>query len=369
MKIIRALVRKEFYQIVRDPSSIMIAFVLPFILLIIYMYGVNLDTLKLTMGLKIDDDPQQVSSFVDSFRHSRYITSITYQNKNQMYKDLIKTKLRGIVIVPNDFSEKLEKGQIASLQVITDGSEVNMANYAQSYPLAIAEHWLRYESKYRGKYRTQLINPQTRFWYNQEINSHYFILPGSLAITMTLIGMLLTALVIAREWERGTMEALISSRARKIDIVLGKYISYFLLGMSSMLFNVFMCVVIFNIPFRGNYFVLFGFSSLFLFTALGQGLTISSVLKAQFTASEAALVGGFLPSLMLSGLIYPINSMPQYLQWVTVIIPARYFVPCIQSEFMAGTIWGIVIPNSLILLLLGTMLFFLVYSQTKMRLD
>lgn len=369
MKIIKALVRKEFYQIVRDPSSIMIAFVLPFILLIIYMYGINLDTLKLTMGIKVDDDPQQVSSFVDSFKHSKFITPIIYQDEKEMYNDLVKTKLRGIIVVPNDFSKKLEKKQIASLQVITDGSEVNLANYAQSYPMAIAQNWLRYESKYKSQYPAQLINPQTRYWYNQEINSHYFILPGSLAITMTLIGMLLTALVIAREWERGTMEALISSRARRIDIVLGKYIAYFLLGMSSMVFNVFMCVVVFNIPFRGNFFVLFGFSALFLFTALGQGLTISSVFKNQFTASEAALVGGFLPSLMLSGLIYPINSMPEPMQWLTMIIPARYFVPCIQSEFMAGTIWEIVIPNSLILLVFGSILFFVVYSQTKMRLD
>lgn len=369
MKIIGALITKEFYQILRDPSSILIAFVLPFVLLIIYMYGVNLDTLKLTMGIKVDDDPQQVSSFVDSFKHNKFITPIVYQDKDKMYADLVKTKLRGIVVVPNDFSKKLEKHQIASLQVITDGSEVNLANYAQAYPSAIAQQWLRYESKYKSHYPPQLINLETRYWYNQEINSHYFILPGSLAITMTLIGMLLTALVIAREWERGTMESLISSRARRIDIILGKYISYFILGMASMTFNVFMCVVVFNIPFRGNYFVLMGFSALFLFTALGQGLTISSVLRSQFTASEAALVGGFLPSLMLSGLLYPINSMPKIIQWFTSVIPARYFVPCIQSEFMAGTVWEIILPNSLIMFLLGIILFFVVYSQTKMRLD
>ncbi len=369
MRIIKALITKEFYQIVRDPSSILIAFVLPVILLLIYMYGINLDTLKLTMGIKVDDDPQQVSSLVGSFKNNKFIQSIVYQNEEKMYNDLTRTKLRGIVVIPNDFSKKLDKKQTASIQVITDGSEVNLANYAQLYPITIIDNWLRYQSKYKYEVSPSLLSIQSRYWYNQDINSHYFILPGSLAITMTLIGMLLTALVIAREWERGTMETLISTQAKKMDIVLAKYASYFILGMFSMVFNLFMCIVIFKIPFKGHYSILMIEAAVFLFTSLGQGLSISSIFKNQFTASQAALVGGFLPSLMLSGLIYPINSMSDFIRPFTAIIPARYFVPCIQSEFMAGTIKGIVIPNSLIMLLIGMILFCIVYSKTKVRLE
>lgn len=368
MKMLLALVKKEFYQIFRDPSSIMIAFVLPFLLLLIYMYGINMDTVKVTMGIKNDDGDPEITTLIKSFDKSPYIKSVIYHDKDQMYEDMVRSKLKGIIIIPNDFSKKLAKKQTAEMLVITDGSETNLANYAQSYPVSIANQWL-YSSKYKYLMQRSLINPEIRYWYNQDINSHYFILPGSLAITMTLIGMLLTALVVAREWERGTMEALLSTSVKKIHIVLGKYIPYFLLGMMSMAFNVFVCIAIFKIPFRGSLFVLFSVSALFLFTSLGIGLTISSSLKDQFLASQAALVLGFLPSLMLSGLMFPINSMPLIFQWLTLILPPRYFVTFIQSEFMAGTIWEIVLINSLFLSILGLALFVVVYKKTSMRLE
>lgn len=369
MNILKALIIKEFHQISRDPSSILIAFVLPLMLLIIYMYGVNLDTVKLTLGIKIDDPSQQVVTLVDSFRNNKFITPTFYGNPQSMYKDLMGSKIRGAFIIPNDFSSKLDRNEPASIQVITDGSEVNLANYAQNYSKTIVNQWLTSASKYQRRTLPSMINVDSRYWYNQDINSHYFILPGSLSITMTLIGMLLTALVIAREWERGTMEALLSTKVTKIQLVMGKYIPYFLLGMISLSFNVFLCVNVFQIPFRGNYFVLFLFSSLFLITAMGQGLLISTILKNQFTASQAALVGGFLPALMLSGLIFPIKSMPMPLQWLSTIMPSKYFVACIQSEFMAGTVPEIIIPNCLFLGTLGLILFVAVYEKTQMRLE
>lgn len=369
MKILAALIKKEFYQILRDPSSILIAFVLPLILLIIYMYGVNLDTVKIKIGMKVDDPSQQVTTIVDSYRNNKFLTPIIYDSPKKMYEDLMGSKIRGFVVIPNDFSSKLDKKGVASVQVVADGSEVNLANYVQNYNISIFEQWLNYSSKYARKNPPNLINVQSRYWYNQDINSHYFILPGSLSITMTLIGMLLTALVIAREWERGTMEAILTTRVTKLHFVLGKYIPYFILGMMSMAFNVFICINIFQIPFRGNLFVLFGFSALFLFAAMGQGLLISTILKNQFTASQAALVAGFLPALMLSGLIFPITSMPAPIQALSTVIPAKYFVACIQSEFMAGTVSEIVIPNCIFLGCFGLILFLIVYKKTQMRLE
>lgn len=369
MKILRALIKKEFYQISRDPSSILIAFVLPLMLLIIYMYGVNLDTLKLTLGLKVDDPSQQVTTLIDSFKNNKFVKLYVYDNPSKMYDDLMGSKLRGIVIIPNDFSSKLDRNETAEVQVIADGSETNLANYVQNYSKTILAQWLNATSKYQKKISPELINVDSRYWYNQDINSHYFVLPGSLCITMTLIGMLLTALVIAREWERGTMEALLSTKVSKMQIVLGKYIPYFLLGMISMSFSVFMCINVFGVPFRGNLLVLASFSALFLITAMGQGLLISTLLRNQFTASQAALVAGFLPGLMLSGLIFPINSMPLPLQWMSTVIPARYFVTCIQSEFMTGTVPEVIIPNCIFLGTLGLILFVLVYKKTKMNLE
>lgn len=369
MKILRALIIKEFYQIVRDPSSIMIAFVLPVIILFLYRFGINLDTVKVKIGLKIDDTSQQTRTLVDSFRDNKFISLVVYDNPLKMYDDLKGSHLRGIVVIPNDFSTKLDKNETASAQIITDGSEVNLANYVQNYSLAIFNQWLNSSSMYYRRPTPSLINVQSRYWYNQQIDSHYFILPGSLSITMTLIGMLLTALVIAREWERGTMEALLTTQVSKLELILGKYIPYFILGMCSMALNVFMCIVIFQVPFRGSLLVLSLFSGLFLFAAMGQGLLISTIFKNQFTASQAALFAGFLPAMMLSGLVFPISSMPLPMQYLSMIIPSRYFVACIQSEFMAGTVPEIVVPNCIFLAIFGSILFMIIYAKTSTKLE
>lgn len=368
MSILTALIKKEFFQIVRDPSSILIAFVLPLMLLLIYMYGVNMDTVRVAIGIKNDDPAPEIQTLVKSFNQSKFVNSYSYEDKDLMYRDIARSKLRGAVIIPNDFSRNLSQRKTADMLVITDGSEANMANYVQMYPQAIVSQWLQ-TSKYKYNAQMPLINVDSRYWYNQDINSHYFILPGSLAITMTLIGILLTALVIAREWERGTMEALLSTSVKKIHIVLSKYIPYFTLGMFSMAFSVFMCIVVFKIPFHGNLILLFVFSALFLFANLGIGLFISTKLKDQFLSSQVAITIGFLPALMLSGLIYPINSMPVFFQILTKFLPPRYFVTFIQSEFMAGTVKEIVVINSLYMLILGTILFAAVYQNTQTMLE
>ena len=368
MKILLALIKKEIKQILRDPSSIIIAFVLPFISIMIYMYGINLDSVKVTMGIKNDDPTPEVATLVKSFGHSKYVNSIYFDNIKDIEAAITRSKIKGAVIIPNDFSTKLARGQNADLLVITDGSEVNTANYVQSYAAAIANNWL-ISSKYASSVNQPAINAEVRTWYNPDLNSHYFIVPGSIAITMTLIGILLTSLVVAREWERGTMEAMLSTSVKTIHIVLGKYIPYFILGMLSLAFNIFLCVVIFQIPFRGNYIVLLLVSGLFLFTSLGIGLNVSSVLKNQFLASMVAMSVGFMPALMLSGLMFPINSMPVFFQHLTRILPPRYYVSFIESEFMAGTVPEIVIANAIYLTILGLILFAAVYKNTSTRLE
>ncbi len=366
MSRLTALIKKEFFQITRDPSSVLIAFVMPLLLLIIYMYGVNLDTSKVKLGLKFEDTSPELSTLMVSFSTSKFVRARIYQNRDDIYKDLTRGKINGFVVIPNDFLKNIQNKKTAQVQIVTDGSEVNLSNYVKNYPLSIIRQWIS-ESSYKNKFTKPLIEAQIRYWYNQDINSHHFILPGSLAITMTLIGMLLTTLVIAREWERGTMEALLATRITKKDIILSKYIPYFILGMLSMIFNVFVCVVIFKIPFYGSYVVLFSVCALFLFSALGIGLLISSNFKDQFLASQSALSIGFLPALLLSGLTFPINSMPEILQNITKIIPTRYFVSFIQSEFLAGTVWEIVFVNSVFLTVLGVLSAIMVYKNIKTR--
>ena len=368
MKILLALIKKEIKQILRDPSSIVIAFILPIISITIYMFGINLDSVKITMGIKNDDNSPEVATLVKSFGHSKYVNSINFDNIEDIKTAILSSKIKGAVIIPNDFSSKLSRGQKADLLVITDGSEVNTANYVQSYALAISNQWLA-TSKYKKNLSKPLINIENRTWYNPDLNSHYFIVPGSIAITMTLIGILLTSLVIAREWERGTMEALLRTKVRAIHIVLGKYIPYFILGMLSTAFNMFLCVCIFHVPFRGSYFMFFLISGIFLFTSLGIGLMISTALKNQFMASMVSISLGFMPALMLSGLLFPINSMPTFFQYLTMIIPPRYYISFIESEFMAGGVNEIRLANAFYLTLLGLILFAGVYKKTQMRLE
>ena len=368
MKILLALIKKEIKQILRDPSSIVIAFILPIISITIYMYGINLDSVKITIGIKNDDNSPEVATLVKSFGHSKYVNSINFDNMEDIKAAVLSSKIKGAVIIPNDFSSKLSRGQTADLLVITDGSEVNTANYVQSYTLAISNQWLA-TSKYKKNLSKPLINIENRTWYNPDLNSHHFIVPGSIAITMTLIGILLTSLVIAREWERGTMEALLSTKVRAIHIVLGKYIPYFILGMLSTAFNMFLCVCIFQVPFRGSYFMFFLISGIFLFTSLGIGLMISTALKNQFMASMVSISVGFMPALMLSGLLFPINSMPVFFQYLTMIIPPRYYISFIESEFMAGGVNEIRLANALYLTALGLLLFAGVYKKTQMRLE
>ena len=368
MKILLALVKKELKQILRDPSSIVVAFVLPLISIVIYMFGINLDSVRVTMGIKNDDTNPEITTLVKSFGHSKYVNSIIFDNEKDIESAVIRSKIKGAVIIPNDFSTKLARGQKADLMIITDGSEVNTANYVQSYALSIANSWLS-TSKYSELLLPPSINTEVRTWYNPDLDSHYFIIPGSIAITMTLIGILLTSLVIAREWERGTMESMLSTSVKAIHIVLGKYIPYFILGMVSFGFNIFLCVVVFQIPFRGSYLILSVVSALFLFTSLGIGLCISSILKNQFLASMVAMSVGFMPALMLSGLMFPINSMPVFFQHLTRVLPPRYYVSFVESEFMAGSVAEIVIANAIYLTLLGVILFWLVYKNTSIRLE
>lgn len=368
MRILFALIKKEIKQILKDPSSILIAFILPLISILIYMYGINLDSIKVTLGVKNDDLSPEISTLVKSFGHSKYVNSIIYDNTGDIENAIIKSKIKGAVIIPNDFINKLSRKDTADLLVITDGSEVNSANYVQNYASAIANNWLM-TSKFKNAVKQPKISAEVRTWYNPDLDSHYFILPGSVAITMTLIGILLTSLVVAREWERGTMEALLSTGVKRIHIILGKYIPYFILGMLSLAFNIFLCICVFKIPFRGNYAVLFLVSSLFLLTSLGIGINISSILKNQFLSSMVAMSLGFMPALMLSGLMFPINSMPVFFQHLTRIMPPRYYVAFIESEFMAGTVIEIVLINTIYLGILGIILFIAGYKNTSMQLE
>lgn len=369
-KVLKSLVKKECYQIIRDPSSISIAFILPLVLMLIFAYGINLDNNTIKVGILVEDSNSKASEIVSSFEGTTSLDLKKFSDRKSIEKSLVDSEIKGMIIIPNDFTKKLyNNSTTADLQLILDGSDPNMSTFIEGYVLGSLAKWQSIKLKEKGQNNNNLLNIETTTWYNPELKSINFILPSSIAIIMTLVGIVLTALVIAREWERGTMEAILTTKVTKMDILLSKYIAYYFLTLCSAIFCTFMCVFLFKIPFHGSYLIYFITSSLFIFTALGQGLLISTLSTNQFLASICAATFGLLPSTMLSGMLFEISSMPKFVQLFTYLIPARYFTVCIRNLFNAGNIWGLIIPQSIFMLVFSTLNFILVYRKTKTRLE
>ena len=371
MRRLLALIHKEMLQIVRDPSAILIAFVLPLILLFIFGYGVNLDSNKIKIGLVLEELSPSVTSLAEAFTNSRFLEVEIGHDRREFEQRMVAGELRGIVVVPQNLvANAILEGRSASIQVIADGSEPNTASFVQNYANGVYQVWLSHQIRDRGISLTpSLIDVDSRFWFNPELRSRNFLIPGSIAIIMTLIGTLLTALVIAREWERGTMEALMATPVSISQILLGKLIPYYLLGMGSMVVCWAVATFWYDVPFRGSFLALAAATSVFLLGALGQGLLISSVAKDQFVASQMALMSAFLPAFMLSGFIFEISAMPLPIRMISHIFAARYFVTSLQTLFLSGNIWPLLLSSMGFMAIIGLVFFVLTASKTSKRLD
>ncbi len=366
-----ALCRKESYQILRDPSSILIAFIMPVMLLFVLGYAVNLDVDNLHVGLLREDNGAPAISFAEALAANPAIDLKVGHSRKALMSAMEQGKIRGIIIIPNDFSSKwadrklAEQGGEARLQLLIDGAEPNTAQFVSSYVQGIWENWLRQRQIERGTGQPPTIEILSRTWYNESNVSRNYLVPGSISVVMTIIGALLTSLVVAREWERGTMEALLASPVTRLELLLSKILPYYVLGMAACWICLLVAVHVMGVPFRGSLLMLFVASSLFLGCALGMGLFLSTVMRNQFNAAQAALTAAFLPAVMLSGFVYEIASMPLPLQWLTRIIPARYYASSLQTLFQAGTLMEVLWPNLLCLLLLS--LFWLGLTARKSR--
>jgi ABC-2 type transport system permease protein len=368
------LIRKETFQIVRDPSSFLIAGVLPLLLLFIFGYGVSLDLRRVPLGLVVEQRSPEADSLVASFRNSRFFTVRLASHRSEVQDELVAGRLKGIVVVAADFAARLGRGETAPVQIIVDGSDPNTAGLTQYYVQGTWANWLQQEAVSLGDLTVRpaaapLVGAEPRFWFNQEINSRNFLIPGSIAIIMTLIGTMLTALVVAREWERGTMEALMATPISVAEFLLGKLIPYFVLGMAAMGLSVVTAVAVFRVPFHGSLAALVLVSSAFLGAMLPLGLLISTVTRNQFAASQAALMAGFLPAFLLSGFIFEIDSMPLPIRLITRLLPPRYFVSSLQSLFLAGDVTSVLVPNTLALLTIAGVLNLILVRLTRMRLE
>jgi len=363
----RALFIKEVLQIIRDPSSILIAVVLPLILLFMMGYAISLDSKNIPVGIVIEKQSKYSSSLLNSFYNSKSFSVEVDNDRRYFEKKIQKGEIRAIVIIPSTFAKDILKGK-PSIQILADGTEPNIAGYVQKYTNGLWQNWLAQEG-FSKHQKTLQVNIESRYWFNAPLLSSYFLLPGSIAIILTLIGTLLTALVVAREWERSTMEAIMSTPITITELVLGKIMPYFVLGLISASICVVIAIGWFEIPFRGSFLLLFITSSIYLFPALSLGLLISTLAKNQFVAAQAALITGFLPAFLLSGFIFQISSMPQWLQMITYALPARYFVEILQTLFLSGNIYEVILPNTLAMIAVGIILFSIILKVTRKRLD
>ncbi|MGA6926168.1 MAG: ABC transporter permease, partial [Desulfosarcina sp.] len=268
-----------------------------------------------------------------------------------------------------NFAEEMLTGNSASIGVFINGVDANTARIVNGYVQGAWQRWLARFAADRGEPVVVPVTVEQRIWFNPGVRSRNFLVPGLIAIIMTLIGALLTALVVAREWERGTMEALMVTPIRVREILLGKIGPYFILGMGGLLLSVAMTVWLFEVPLRGSLIVLMGVSALFLLAALGMGLLISTLARNQFVAGQTAILVTFLPAFILSGFIFDINSMPLPIQAVTHLIAARYYVAILQTVFAAGNVWSVILPNALALVAMAAVFLLLVRHQTRKRLE
>ena len=341
---LRGLLRKEFLQIGRDPSSIAIAFLLPAILLLIFGYGVSLDARNVPIALVVEQPTADTASFVAQFEQSPYFRPRRFDTIQQADRAMKAHEVKGIVWLRADFSRQLGAGA-APIGVIVNGVDANDARIIEGYLQQIWAGWLTARAAAAGTPSPLPISVQQRVWFNPSVSSRDYLVPGLIAIIMTLTGALLTAMVIAREWERGTMEALMVTQVSIREILIAKLVPYFGLGMGGMAASVAIAVWLFGVPLRGSPMSLAAASALFLLAALGMGLLISSVARSQFVAGQISIITTFLPAFYLSGFIFDIGSMPAPIQAVTHLVAARYFVAILQTLFLAGDVWQIIVPN------------------------
>jgi ABC-2 type transport system permease protein len=318
------------------------------------------------------DENRSVESagLYQSFAATPYFRPVTFVDTRQAEAALMKGEIAGFTVLRDDFSRKVaDPLRAAEIGIFVNGVDANNARIVVGYALGAIANWAQGRLRERAQTVLPAVSLEQRYWFNPEIRSANFIVPGLIAMVMTMIGALLTALVVAREWERGTMEAIMVSPATMTEIMLGKLVAYFVLGQGGLAVSVGLGIFVFEVPFRGSFPVLIGISAVFLVVSLAMGLLISTVARNQFVAAQLAFLVTFMPALILSGLMFDIESMPAWIQAVTTVFAARYYVSSLQTLFLAGTVWPILLPNLLALLAFAAVFLTVAIMRTRRSLE
>lgn len=336
-----ALTRKEARQIVRDPSSIAIGIVFPVMLILLFGYGLSLDVTTVSVAVIDHDDSSDSAALIGAFRLSPNFVVKVAHSMNDATALVLDRKVDGILQIPADFSRRWHAGE-SDVQIVVNGTDANQARIMQSYAAGPIAEWSAARSPSAATVSTGPIIIVNRMWFNEANDSHFFLVPGLIVLVMTIIGAFLTAMVVAREWERGTLEALFVTPMRPGEFLISKILPYFALGMIGFVLCLLAGQFLFHIPLRGSLSLLFLSSIVYLVVALGIGLLVSTWVKSQFLASQLAMTLTFLPAMMLSGFIYDLRSMPAFIRGITYALPARYAVTLLQTLYLAGDVSSVI---------------------------
>jgi len=341
---IKAIAVKEMLQVWRDPISLMIALLMPFMQMILLGYGVSLDVKGLPVCVFDREASQNSQALLKHFQASEYFSIVAgFDNYRDVTKALDRGQCQLVLVIPSDFTERLNDFGTSSVQALVDATDTNTANIAIGYAQAVVSGFSSdvqlqmADETGSGIAMLQPVAIESRVWFNEDLESRDFIIPGVVALVMALVGAQLTSLTISREWERGTMELLVSTPVTPMELMLGKLLPYFAIGLLDAIFCLALAVFWFDVPFRGTLATLFFTTSLFLIVVLGIGYLISTAIRSQVGAAQIGLLVTLLPTTLLSGYAFPIDQMPTIVQGVTYLVFARYYVTILKAVFLKGS--------------------------------
>ncbi|WP_434778380.1 ABC transporter permease [Neisseria sp. Ec49-e6-T10] len=366
-----ALIKKEVYQLLRDKSSLSIGLFLPIVLIFIFGNGLSLDVKNVPVAVVLEEASPTTNDIASTFTLSSYFNVTTVMSMQEAKQLMQERQVEAIIRFPNHFSEHLAQNK-GKIQLILRGTDVNTANTIRQYVINSIGIWQQKQLD-RSKatintHQKGMITIEPRMWFNAANTSTWYLVPGLIVLIITLVGTFLTSLVVAKEWERGTLESLFVTPVRPIEILMAKIIPYFLTGVFGLVFCLLAAKFLFEVPIYGSMIILVCSSLLYLIVCLGIGLLISSVTKNQFLASQIAIIFSTLPSMMLSGFIFDLRNAPAIIRFVGELLPATYFMELIKTLFLAGNVWPIVIKNVLVLLIYAIVFVGLARVVTKKKL-
>ena len=365
---IRALTLKETRQVIRDPSSIAIGCVVPLLMILLFGYGLSLDINHVSVAVVDEDDSSDSTALIGAFRLSPYFRVTVVHSMAEANTQMLNRTVDGVLRIQSDFTRRWHLGG-AEVQILVNGTDANQARIMQRYAQGVVALWSEAQAGSEGAASAGPVIIVDRMWFNVSNDSHYFLVPGLIVLVMTIIGAFLTAMVVAREWERGTIEALFVTPMRPGEFLISKLIPYFGLGMFGFVLCLLAGQFLFHVPLRGSLVLLCLASMIYLLVALGIGLLVSTLVKSQFLASQLAMTLTLMPAMMLSGFLYDLRSMPVFIQGITYAMPAGYAVTLMQTLYLAGDVGSVVWPNLGVLAAIAATLLVLTRLATRKQLS